>query len=49
MYPSPLRDDGYDVADYTGIHSDFGTLDDFQAPFSTPPTPAACASSSTWS
>ena len=31
MYPSPLRDDGYDVADYTGIHSDFGTLDDFRA------------------
>jgi maltose alpha-D-glucosyltransferase/alpha-amylase len=31
MYPSPLRDDGYDVADYTGIHTDFGTLDDFQA------------------
>ena len=31
MYPSPLRDDGYDVADYTGIHTDFGTLDDFRA------------------
>lgn len=31
MYPSPLRDDGYDVADYTGIHPDFGTLDDFKA------------------
>ena len=31
MYPSPLRDDGYDVADYTGIHTDFGTLDDFKA------------------
>lgn len=31
MYPSPLRDDGYDVADYRGIHSDFGTLEDFQA------------------
>jgi maltose alpha-D-glucosyltransferase / alpha-amylase len=30
MYPSPLRDDGYDVSDYTGIHPDFGTLDDFK-------------------
>jgi len=30
MYPSPLRDDGYDIADYTGIHPDYGTLDDFQ-------------------
>jgi len=27
---SPLRDDGYDVADYTGIHPDYGTLDDFR-------------------
>ncbi len=31
MYPSPLRDDGYDVADYCGIHPDFGTLADFKA------------------
>ncbi len=31
MYPSPLRDDGYDVANYCGIHKDFGTLDDFKA------------------
>ena len=31
MYPSPLADDGYDVADYRGIHEDFGTLDDFKA------------------
>src|SRR3954466_14619629 len=30
MYPSPLRDDGYDIADYRNIHSDYGTLDDFQ-------------------
>ena len=28
--PSPLRDDGYDVADYTAIHPDYGTLDDFK-------------------
>jgi maltose alpha-D-glucosyltransferase/alpha-amylase len=31
MYPSPLKDDGYDVADYTSIHPDYGNLDDFQA------------------
>jgi len=31
MYPSPLEDDGYDVADYTDIHQDFGDLDDFKA------------------
>ncbi len=29
--PSPLRDDGYDVADYTAIHPDYGNLDDFKA------------------
>ena len=28
--PSPLRDDGYDIADYTGIHADYGTLRDFK-------------------
>ena len=31
MYPSPLFDDGYDVADYRNIHEDFGTLEDFKA------------------
>ncbi|UCG26399.1 MAG: trehalose synthase, partial [Chloroflexota bacterium] len=31
MYPSPLKDDGYDIADYTSIHSDYGTLADFKA------------------
>jgi maltose alpha-D-glucosyltransferase/alpha-amylase len=29
MYPSPFRDDGYDIADYCNIHSSYGTLDDF--------------------
>ncbi len=29
-YPSPLRDDGYDIADYYGINPQYGTLDDFQ-------------------
>jgi len=28
--PSPLRDDGYDTADYTDIHPAYGTLRDFQ-------------------
>ncbi|MGQ0603743.1 MAG: maltose alpha-D-glucosyltransferase [Anaerolineales bacterium] len=30
MYPSPLKDDGYDIANYYGIHPDYGTLDDFK-------------------
>jgi len=30
IYPSPLRDDGYDVADFRNIHPDLGTLDDFR-------------------
>ena len=30
VYPSPLLDDGYDIADYYSIHSDFGTLEDFK-------------------
>ena len=31
MYPSPYRDDGYDIADFATINPDFGTLEDFQA------------------
>jgi maltose alpha-D-glucosyltransferase/alpha-amylase len=30
FYPSPLRDDGYDIADYTSINPIYGTLHDFQ-------------------
>ncbi len=30
-YPSPQRDHGYDVADYFGIHDEYGTLDTFDA------------------
>jgi maltose alpha-D-glucosyltransferase/alpha-amylase len=28
FYPSPRRDDGYDIADYRGVHSDYGTMAD---------------------
>jgi len=30
MYPSPFRDDGYDISDYCAIHPQYGTLDDFK-------------------
>jgi maltose alpha-D-glucosyltransferase / alpha-amylase len=30
FYPSPLRDDGYDIADYNGVHQSYGTLRDFK-------------------
>ena len=30
IYPSPLLDDGYDIADYYGVHPDYGTLEDFK-------------------
>ncbi|MFW5968098.1 MAG: maltose alpha-D-glucosyltransferase, partial [Persicimonas sp.] len=30
FYPSPLRDDGYDIADYRQVHPDYGTLEDFK-------------------
>ena len=28
FYPSPLRDGGYDIADYTDVHAHYGTRDD---------------------
>ena len=31
FYPSPLRDDGYDIADYTSVNPAYGTLADFKA------------------
>ena len=31
FYPSPQRDDGYDVSDYENVHPSYGTLDDFRA------------------
>jgi alpha-glucosidase len=31
FYPSPMRDFGYDVSDYTGVHPVFGALEDFDS------------------
>jgi len=31
FYPSPLKDDGYDIADYTNVHPSYGSLSDFKA------------------
>ncbi len=30
FYPSPRRDDGYDIAEYTDVHADYGKLADFR-------------------
>ena len=30
FYPSPFKDDGYDISDYRGVHPDYGTLRDFR-------------------
>ena len=30
FYPSPLRDDGYDISHYDDVHPQYGTLDDFR-------------------
>lgn len=30
FYPSPLKDDGYDIADYTDVHPQYGKLKDFK-------------------
>ncbi len=31
FYPSPLKDDGYDIADYFDVNPNYGTLEDFRA------------------
>ena len=31
MYPSPYKDDGYDISDFMSIHHDYGTVADFKA------------------
>src|SRR5665213_4583966 len=30
FYPSPLRDDGYDIADYKNVHPSYGQMADFK-------------------
>jgi maltose alpha-D-glucosyltransferase/alpha-amylase len=30
FFPSPLKDDGYDIADYRNVHANYGTLRDFR-------------------
>ena len=30
FYPSPLKDDGYDISDYTGIRAAYGTMRGFK-------------------
>ncbi|HEX3940080.1 MAG TPA: maltose alpha-D-glucosyltransferase [Acidobacteriaceae bacterium] len=30
FFPSPLKDDGYDIADYQNVHPNYGTIEDFQ-------------------
>src|SRR3984957_1040074 len=30
FFPSPLRDDGYDISDYTAVHPSYGRLEDFK-------------------
>jgi maltose alpha-D-glucosyltransferase/alpha-amylase len=31
FFPSPLKDDGYDISDYVSIHPSYGTMEDFRA------------------
>jgi len=30
FFPSPLRDDGYDISDYNNVNPSYGTIEDFQ-------------------
>ena len=30
FFPSPLRDDGYDISDYENVHPNYGTIEDFR-------------------
>jgi maltose alpha-D-glucosyltransferase / alpha-amylase len=31
FFPSPLRDDGYDISDYRAVHPSYGTMEDFKS------------------
>jgi len=31
FFPSPLKDDGYDISDYMNVHPMYGTIEDFRA------------------
>src|SRR5213076_1098703 len=48
FYPSPLKDDGYDIADYTNVNATTAPSRTSRS-CSTPPTSAASASSPSWS
>ena len=41
FFPSPLKDDGYDISDYLNVHPMYGTMEDLR-PFSPPRMIAAC-------
>ena len=30
FFPSPLKDDGYDISDYLSVHPVYGTIEDFR-------------------
>ncbi len=30
FFPSPLKDDGYDISDYVNVHPMYGTMEDFK-------------------
>ena len=49
MYPSPFRDDGYDISDYTSIHPELRDAAGLHATSWSRRTRADCASSSSWS
>ncbi len=49
FYPSPGKDDGYDIADYRNIHPSYGTREDFKAFVDEAHSARACASSPSWS
>ena len=42
FFPSPLRDDGYDIADYLDVNPSYGTLQDFKDFLAAAHTSAAC-------